>query len=173
MKKILAMTLIFCFFTLLASAAFAQPQQRMKRVMRSFERPLVRILAVLKANQEELDITDDQIEQVQNIVFSHKEKTIKMKGEQSMSRLELQKLMLDRESLDYDRIKAVLADMSAIRNDMFIDGLRMREEIGNVLTPEQRQALKDIRRRGMRNRPLRLKERLQQRIPGLRNRIHR
>jgi Spy/CpxP family protein refolding chaperone len=173
MKKVLTLTLIFSFLTLSVAIVFAQPPQRMTRARRTFDRPQNRILAVLKANQNELNITDDQIEQVQNLVFSFQEKSIKMQNENSMSRLELQKLMQDREDLDYDKIKAVLSKTSAARNEMFIEGLKLREEVNNVLTPEQREALKEKTRKGMRSRALSLRDRMQQRFPRLRNRIRR
>jgi Spy/CpxP family protein refolding chaperone len=173
MKKSLTLIMILSFLVLSVAISFAQPQQRMMRSKRTFDRSQNRILAVLKANQDELNITDEQIEQVQNLVFSFKEKTIKMKGEQSLTRLDLQKMMQDRENLDYGKIKAVLAKTSAARNEMFIEGLKLREEISNVLTPEQREALKAKAKKGMRSRARNLRDRMHQRFPRLRNRIRR
>ncbi len=173
MKKILTSTLIFFFLTLSVAVVYAQPPQRMTRARRIFDRPQNRILAVMKANQEELNITDEQIEQVQNLVFSFQERSLKMQNDTSLSRLELQKLMLDRENLDYDKIKAILSKSSAVRNEMFIEGLKLREEINNVLTPEQREALKDKTRDGMRSRVRDLRDRMRQRFHRLGNRIRR
>lgn len=173
MKKVLVLTLIFSFLTLFVTTLFAQPPQRMTRARRTFDRPHNRILVVLKANQEELAITDEQIEQVQNLVFSFQEKSIKMQNESSLSQLELQKLMQDKENLDYGKIKAVLAKTSEARNEMFIEGLKLREEINNVLTPEQQEALRAKTREGMRSQARSLRERMQQRFPRLRNRIRR
>ena len=173
MKKILTATLIISFLALSMAVVFAQPQQRMPRAKRTFDRSQNRVLAVLKANQEELNITDEQIEQIKNLTFSFKGKSLKMRNESSLNQLELQKMMQDRENLDYDKIKAILSKTSDARNEMFIEGLKQREEINNVLTPEQREALKDKGRIGMRNRSRSVRDRLQQRIPGLRNRIRR
>lgn len=173
MKKILTLALIFSFLALSMAVVFAQPQQRMTRAKRTFDRSQNRILGVLMANQEELGITDEQIEQVQNLVFSFKEKTIKMNVEQSLSRLELQKLMQDRENLDYSKIEAILSKTSAVRNEMFIEGLKLREEINNVLTPEQRDALKAKAKKGIRSRAGNLRNRIPQRIPRSRDRIRR
>lgn len=173
MKKFLTLTLIFSFFTLTVAAGFAQPPQRMTRTRRMFDRPYHRVLGVLKANQEELAITDEQIEEVQNLVFSLKEKTIKMANENSMNRLELQKLMQDRENLDYGRIEAVLAQTSSSRNAMFIEKLKLREKINNVLTPEQKEALKAKAKDGIRSRARDLRTRMQQRFPRIKNRIRR
>jgi Spy/CpxP family protein refolding chaperone len=173
MKKFLTLTLIFTFLTLSVAVVFAQPPQRMPRGDRMFERPQNRILAVMKANQEELNITEEQLEQVQNLVFSFQERSLKMRNEDSLSRLELQKVMQDRENLDYDKIKAILSKSSAVRNEMFVERLKLREEINNVLTPEQREALKAKTREGIRNRARDLRDRMQQRIPRPRNRIRR
>jgi Spy/CpxP family protein refolding chaperone len=173
MKKGLTLIVIFSFFVLSVASSFAQPQQRMARGKRTFDRSHSRILAVLKANQEELDITDEQIGQIQDLVFSFKEKTIKTANENSLSRLELQKLMKDKENLDYAKIKAILNQTSAARTDMFIEGLKLREEISNVLTPEQQEALKAKAKKGIRSRPRKLRDLAYQRSPRLRNRIRR
>ncbi len=173
MKKILTVSLIVSFLALSVAVVFAQPQQRMNRARRTFDRPQNRILGVLKANQEDLGITDEQIEQIQDLVFSFKEKSLKMQNESSLSRLELQKLMQNRDNLDYDKIKAILSKTSAVRNEMFIQGLKLKEEINNVLTPEQREALKDMGRKGMRSGARYLRDRFQQRFPRIRSRIRR
>jgi Spy/CpxP family protein refolding chaperone len=106
-------------------------------------------------------------------VFASKEKAIMMNAEQSKTRLELQKLMQDRDNLDYGKIQAILSRTSAVRNEMFIDGLKLREEISNVLTPEQREALKSKLKTGIRNRARDLRNRMQRRIPRAANRIRR
>ena len=145
----------------------------MPRTKRTFDRSQNRILGVLKANQDELNITDEQMEHVQNLVFSFQEKSLKMQNENSLSRLELQKLMQDRENLDYDKIEAILSKTSAARNEMFIERLKLQEEINNVLTPEQREALKVKTREGIRSRDRNSRGRMQKRFPRLRNRIRR
>jgi TolA-binding protein len=171
MKKILTSTFILFFLTLSAAAVFAQPPQRMMRGRRMFDRPHNRILAVLKANQEALDITDEQMEQVQTLVFSFQERSLKMQNEISMNQLELQKLMQDRENLDYDNIGAILSKTSAARNAMFIEGLKLRQEINSVLSPEQLEALKAITKNGIRSRGRFLQERMLRRFPRSRNRV--
>jgi Spy/CpxP family protein refolding chaperone len=173
MKKSLTILIVFSFLVLSVASSFAQPQQRMMRSKRSFERPQIRILSVLRANQDELNITDEQIEQIQNLVFAFKEKSLNIRNSASLDRLELQKLMQDRENLDFGKIEAILAKTSAARNEMFIQGLKLREEIGNVLSPEQQEALKAKAKRGIRNRARDLRNRAQQRFPRLRNRIRR
>ena len=65
-----------------------------------------------------------------------------MKNENDLLRLELQKLLQDKENLDYEKIKAILSKTSASRQEMFIQRLKQREEISKILTPEQQEALK-------------------------------
>jgi Spy/CpxP family protein refolding chaperone len=173
MKKSVTLIVIFSFLVLSVAGGFAQPQQRITRAKRTFDRSQNRILSVLKRNQEELGITDDQIAEIQDLVFSHKEKTIEMRGKQDLARLDLQKLMQNRDNLDYGRIEAILAKTSSMRNDMFIEGLKLREEINNVLTPEQQEALKAKARSGMNSRIRDLRNRMPQRLPRLRDRIRR
>jgi Spy/CpxP family protein refolding chaperone len=175
MKKGKALAVGFSVLVLFVASDFAQPQRGMMRVKRNFDRSPHRILAVLKANQEELNITDEQIEQIQNLIFSYQEKAIQMKNESALQRLELQKLMQDRENLDYEKIKAVLSKSSAARQEMFIQRLKQREEITKILTPEQHEALKALTQDRMRERirPLRSMRDRMQRFPRQRGRIRR
>ena len=173
MKKGLTIMVILSFLVLSAASSFAQPLQRMPRTKGMFAGSQNRILGVLKANQEELEITDQQMDQIQNLLYSFREKAIEMRNEISLNRLELQKMLQDREDLDYEKIEAVLSETSAFRHEMFIQGLKLREEMENVLTPEQREALKAKARDIMRLRARDFRDRVQRRVPILRNRIRR
>ena len=158
MKKAIILTVIFSVLILFTASSFAEPQQRMIRRGKGFaHRSPARILTVLKAKQKELKITDSQIEKIKNLAFSFEEKMIKMRSDNSLQRLELRKLFQDRENLDYDKIKAALTKASTVRHDMVIERLKMREEIGKILTPEQREALKSMQ-----------KDRMEERRPLLR-----
>jgi len=172
MKKGLTLAVIFSVLVLFVASSFAQPQRQMMRGKRTFDRSHNRILAVIKANQEELKITDDQIEKIKNLGFSFQEKAIKMKNENNLLRLELQKLMQDRDNLDYDKIKAVLSKSSAFRQEMFIERLKLKDEINNILTPEQREALKAKAKDRLRGEMRPMRDRMQ-RFPRQRGRIRR
>ena len=175
MKKGKALAVVFSVLVLFVASDFAQPQRGMMRVKRNIDRSPHRILAVLKANQEELNITDEQIEQIKNLIFSYQEKAIQMKNESELQRLELQKLIQDRENLDYEKIKAVLSRASTARHEIFIQRLKQREEINKILTPEQQDALKALAMDRMKDRirPLRLMRDRMQRFPRFRDRIRR
>jgi len=148
MKKGMTYLVFFSLLILFVASSFAQQPQRMMRANRTFDRTHDRILVVLKTHQEELGITDNQLEQIQDLVFSHQEKMLKMKNDLALQHLELQKLMQDRDNLDYDKIKAILSKTSTARTEMFIDRLKQRDEINKILTPEQRDALKAMAKEG-------------------------
>ncbi len=130
------------------------------------------ILMILKAKQDELNITDEQLDKIKELMLTQEEKALKHKKAQAELSLELKKLMLGRENLDYGKLKQILSHQSEARNDMFIQRLKDRDEITAVLTPEQQEALKSLRsdrflegRRSMRDHG-------RQRIPRP-NRLHR
>lgn len=143
MKKALRLSIILSAVIVFSASSFAQPLRGMKRGRGLAMHSHAKILWVLKAKQKELNITDSQIEKIQNLVFSFEEKMIQMRSQNDTERLNLRKLMQDREKLDYEKIKAVLSKVSSSRQDMFIQRLKLREEIQNVLTPEQREAMQE------------------------------
>jgi Spy/CpxP family protein refolding chaperone len=182
MKKAMTFSVIFPVLILFAATSFAGPQQRIIRRGKGLAvRSPARILTVLRAKQEELKITDSQLDKIKNLAFSFQEKMIKMRSDSSLQRLEMRKLFQDRENLDYDKIKAALSKVSSVRHDMVIESLKIRKEIGKILTPEQREALKSMRKDRLEDRRALLRrgrgsflrgDRLQ-RFPLLRNRIKR
>ena len=103
------------------------------------------ILMILKAKQEELKVTDEQLEKIKDLMITQQEKALEHRHTQDKLRLELGKMMMDRENLDYSQIKQVLTKLSDSRNEMFIERLRDRDAFHSVLTPEQQEALKSLR----------------------------
>ena len=101
------------------------------------------ILAVLKVHQEELKVTDEQLKIIKDMMESHQEEMIKVRSEAQLQALELRKLMQDRGNRDYAKIKEALARASAFRNDQIIGRMQFQEKLINVLTPEQKEALKE------------------------------
>lgn len=171
MKKSITFLLVFSVMILFVAGAFAQTQGKTMRGERMIHRSPARILRVLKANQKELNITDSQLEEIKNLVFSFEEKMIQMKNDGSLQRLEMRKLFQDREKQDFEKIKAALSKASNIRNDMFIERLKLRDEIGNILTPEQRDAMKAMQKDRLKERrPFQRGDRFQ-RFPRLKKRI--
>lgn len=148
MKKAVALFIVFSVVILFTASVFAESQRGMMRGKGFAKRSPVRILHVLKAKQKELKITDSQLDKIKSLVFSFEEKMIQMRSKTSLQHLELRKLTQDEENLDYEKIKAVLSKTSNSRQEMFIKRLKLRKEIENILTPEQREALKKMGEEG-------------------------
>ena len=170
MKKGFAISLVLLVAFLFAADSFAQVQRPVMRAKTRMHRPSGRILVFLKARQEALNITSDQLEKVENLVFTFEEKMIKMRTNSEIGRLELRKMMKDRDNLDYEKIKAALSKASNNRHEMFIERIKLRKEIENVLTPEQKEKMKAMFKDRMRvRRPFQRFERSRQ-LPRLRDR---
>ena len=156
MKKSVRILIVFSVVSLLTLGSFAQPGQMMKRgrefgnMSHAAERSPARIIMVLKAKKEELKITDEQLKKIEDLVFSFEEKMIQARNAASLQQLELRKLMQDRDNLDYEKIRAELAKESEKKHEMFIDRLKLRDEIQGILTPEQQEKLKVLQQEGPR-----------------------
>jgi len=174
MKKGMTFSIIFSVMILFATSVLAQPQRRMVRSKDLIDRAPSRILCILETKQKELKITDSQLEKIRKLSFSLEEKMIQMRSNSSLQRLELRKLLQDKDNLDYEKIRAALSKASKIRQDIFIERLETRKEIENILTPEQREAIKAMRKerlRGGRERGLFQRRDRLQRFPPLKSRI--
>ncbi|MBN1223550.1 MAG: Spy/CpxP family protein refolding chaperone [Candidatus Aminicenantes bacterium] len=144
MKKILKTSVLVSTVLIFTVGSFAQPFQRMRRERPPMHNMPSRLLFALKAHQEELKITGDQLEQIEKLVFSFEEKMIAAHSEIDLNELEIRKLMKDRENIDYAKIRATLGKVSNQRDDMFVARLKHQDEIISVLTSEQGEALKSL-----------------------------
>lgn len=104
------------------------------------------LLMVLQARQEELNISDEQLDKIKDLTLKLEEKRVKRQNALNTQRLEHKKLMMDRENLDYDQLKALLLKDSENKLDLMIESMQLRDEIEAVLTPEQKDALKEMGR---------------------------
>ena len=100
------------------------------------------LLMVLQARQEELNITNEQLDKIKDLTLKMEEKRVEQQNALNSRRLEQKRLMMDRENLDYHQLKALLLKNSESKLDLMIDRMRLRDEIEAVLTPEQKEALK-------------------------------
>lgn len=174
MKKAMKFSIIFFIVILFAANIFAQPQRKMMRGKGLMKRSPARMLRILETKQKELNITDDQLEKIRNSSFSLEEKMIQMRSNSSLQRLDMRKLLQDKKNLDYERIRTVLSKASKFRQDIFIERLKTRKEIENILTPEQREAIKAMRKerlRGKRERGLSQRRDRSQRFSPSKSRI--
>ena len=152
MKKVMTVLSIFAIVGLFVANCSAQPFQSRRLGTMWMNQAPSRILRVLKANQEDLKVTEDQLKAIEDLTYSFEEKKIEARSETSKQRLELRKIMEDRENLDYGQLRVALSKASEHRHDMLIEGLKLRDEIGKILTPEQKDALKSIRQERFKSR---------------------
>ena len=149
MKTILILTI---GISLTASGVQAQAGFSQRRGLALQRGDQAGMLMILKVKQEELKVTDEQLNRIKDLMITQQEKALEHRSTQDKLRLELRKTMMDRENLDYNQIKQVLSKMSDSRNDMFIERLKDRAALQSVLTPEQREALKSLRTERLKNR---------------------
>ena len=152
MKKTLTVFAIFAIVGLFAIDSFAQSFQGRRTGRARISRSSTQILRVLKANQEELKITADQLKAIEDLTYSFEERKIEARSEASKNQLELRKLLQDRENLDYAKLRDALSKTSEHKHDMMIEGFELRDEISKILTPEQNEALKSMRLEKFRDR---------------------
>lgn len=145
MKKLFYFSTTALIVLAFSSQIFAQSGQRFmgKRGMRPERQGP--ILHMLKANQEELKLTDSQLDKIKTLALEKEELQLKCRNELNLQRLEMKKLLLDRENLDYAQLKSQMTKSSELRTTMFIEGLKTRDKINSILTPEQQQVLKNKR----------------------------
>jgi len=171
MKKVITFSMVFSVLILFSTSTFAQDfgwgmrDQGLRRLNST------RILRVLKANQEEFKITDSQLKKIEELIFGLEKKMISLQSRSGEMSLELRKIMMDEKDPDYEKIKAALSKQANIRHDVFIERLKMRKEIENILTPEQQEAIKSMRKNLYRGRRTFHRDGRQARFPGFRSRI--
>jgi hypothetical protein len=101
-----------------------------------------RLLVILYARQDELKITDEQLEKIKSLTLKMEEDMIQSKNDMNTQQFELKKLMMERKNRDYEKIKSLMSKTSDMRHDMFIQRMKNRDEILNLLTEEQQETLK-------------------------------
>ena len=101
-----------------------------------------RLFAILYARQDELKITDEQLEKIKSLTLKMEEDMIQLKNDINTQQFALKKLMMERGNRDYEKTKSLMSKTSEMRQEMFIQRMKNRDEILNVLTEEQQAALK-------------------------------
>jgi Spy/CpxP family protein refolding chaperone len=104
--------------------------------------PLTEIYTMLKAKQKDFNISDEQLEQIKTKVFALEEKIIPIESKNRLHHLELKKLLMN-EKKDYGKISSLLSKISENHHSIFIEGLKTKDAIDSILTPQQRDAIKE------------------------------
>lgn len=167
---IVAVLLLFTAGTLAQAPRFGMMRQGMRQGRGMMGPGITGLYRALKANQEELKITDSQLAKIKDIMFAYEETMVKSKNAANIQALEMKKLMTA-EQKDYKKIKAALSRMSDIRHDTLIAGIKAKDDVMNILTPEQQEALKSLAKnrragRGFLRRGQRGQRPMRGRMPG-------
>ncbi|GEM_PF-1912205 len=107
--------------------------------------------------------TPEQQEKLKSIHFSHQKKMAQMRADLQVARLDLRAAM-DKDIPESGQVKAAVAKVNEARARMLTNRIEHQISFKEILTPEQREKLKEIRM----NRPFRNQEHW--RGPGMRNR---
>ena len=102
------------------------------------------------AVQEEIGLTDDQIEKITNIITDHQLAMIDLRADLGKKRLELNEL-LAADKPDMGKIEKVVKEMGELRTQMMLARIRTQVAVNEVLSAEQRekhQQLKATRAKG-------------------------
>ncbi|MDZ7344613.1 MAG: Spy/CpxP family protein refolding chaperone [candidate division KSB1 bacterium] len=135
MKRIsLFLTAIIAGVILFASLASAQPRGK---TMQRGER-------VGKQWAEELGLTSEQKEQINQILLATRKKNIDVQAKQKLAHLELQEL-LAADAPDQNKINAKIAELSKIHETLMRNRIESLLSVQKVLTPEQRKKAKELR----------------------------
>ncbi len=146
MKKAKSMLLAVAGIFLFTQMVAAQPGPARRRG-RGFTRPRSgQLLMVLRAQQERLGLTEEQLAEIKELALQMEEKNVALRNELNIQQLELKKAMQDPENRDYSQIQAVLTKMAQLRTDMTVARMKHQDAVRNVLTPEQNEALQKLGR---------------------------
>jgi len=153
---------IFVLLIFLSVGVFSQGFQRgnqkpmqMKRG-HHFMSPL-RLYNMLKMQKDQFNITDDQLNKLKSLSFYFEEKKTKLTNENRTLRLKL-KEELANTKINYQNVRNIMDKMSKNRTELFIEGLKAKEEINKILTPEQLTKIRQYWMSKMRTRMNRMKD---------------
>gem|GEM_PF-1133155 len=126
--------LVTVFFLLASASAYAQRGMGQGRQFQ--EKPEHGMQGMQKGMHECLELTADQIKQVEEFKFEMKKKLIPLQADLKMAKLELQEMMSGDASADaldkkIDEISAIKAEIQKIR-------IRHRLQFRDILTDEQK-----------------------------------
>ena len=167
MKKITTVITLTIGLFLFAASVSASPQMTRPGNRHILRPGPERLLDVLKTKQGELKLTDKQLNKIEELTFAMEDKAVKLRSDIASTQLELRRQMRDMENRDYEKIKSLLMRSAELRADMVLNRMTLREEITNILTPEQRTALKETARPVMRTRRFMERRELFQRNPRM------
>ncbi|MDZ7288386.1 MAG: Spy/CpxP family protein refolding chaperone [candidate division KSB1 bacterium] len=125
---------------LTAGLAMAQPRGIMKQraAGEQMRQPL----------WEQLGLTEQQKEQIRQIMLDTRKKNIDVEAKQKLARLELHELMAA-DTPDQSKINAKVTELSKFHETLMRNRIESQLAIQKVLTPEQRKKAKELRPFGL------------------------
>ena len=93
---------------------------------------------------DKLDLSESQREELERIYTSHKKENIKIKAEIDLAKVDLQKLT-KAEDPNMDEIEVLLRKIANLQVETKLAQIKLRVDSRNVLTEEQKTALKKLR----------------------------
>ncbi len=100
----------------------------------------------LEMNAEELQLSDEQLNQIKGIWSEHKKAAIRKKADIDIAEMELQEI-LGRQPVDFDKAKSKIERIGSLRQEIHVGMLEAMRKSHDVLTDEQRNMLMTLRKR--------------------------
>ena len=122
---------------LLTGALSAQPQQRMM-MQREHDGPMGRRLG------EQLNLTDEQKDQIHQILLDARKKNIDTEAKQKVGQIEMSELMMA-DAPDQGKIDAKIKALSQLHEARMRSRIETMLAVHKLLTPEQRKKAKEMR----------------------------
>ena len=144
MKKGLIVLMVVLFTGVLAAEGFAQPLRGHSGRRPMFHRDQGVFLRILKGYQEELNITKEQMDKIKGLLDVFEKNMLKMRQSNQTLQLEMKQLLRE-DNRDYSLIRTNMEKLSSNRHDMVIARMKLRDEVMNILTAEQKDRLKEMR----------------------------
>lgn len=168
MKKVMAFILLAAF--LLTAAAFAQeagnpdnmameiakakqpqaqmknPMQTQQRIMKMHEqlkKQLMNSYFLLPVLQKKLNLTDAQIDKLEQMKADNQKKMIDKRAEVQKLNVDLRMAMRNM-NMDMAKVEGIVRKISGIQTDMKLTRLKSFEQAKSVLTAEQKATLQDM-----------------------------
>lgn len=101
-----------------------------------------RMLRIMETRAASLGITEQQMKEIRSLCSANAEKNVALTNKNNLLRVELNQLMLA-DTPDYTKIRALMSQMGENRIERRLNGMKHREKVMNILTPEQRKLIGD------------------------------
>jgi hypothetical protein len=106
------------------------------------------MLRMLDRLADQLNLSDDQEAQIRALVLQHMKEAVQARADIADKRIDLFTL-LDADTPDLSKVKATLQAIASKRADLMFDRISLVQEANKLLTPEQQQQFRAMRRQMM------------------------